>query len=553
MKPILYLEIRQLVNAVKLTFRSPKRLIPVIVFGLWFFFVFLSNSFSRGGVRHVPMGLIPEMWVERLWSSVFALGVLITIWLLQRAFSESLIVFGMPEVDLVFPTPIGRRVVISLKLLKMYVRLGLYLAFIIYFISGPMQLLSTRGTGGPSMAVGWLGALLYGISLLNVCTIINLIVSRREEGKWWLAYVIRGVAYGLILVAVAAAAAAYLRTGDIAGSLALAVSQPVFIALMLPVRWAADLLVSPFIGWQSVFGVELAGLCLLAAASYALVLLRNENPYEPSLSISARSSAARAAFRSGDWTKARAEFWKSKQKASRPKFAIPPFGRGAVAIVWKNLNVVARSSGAQTRFAIALIVVAIIMSRAVLGQKVTPREVELVVVFGLLYVMWLFSAFMMQQFRADLKQVNILKPMPIQGWKLILAEISHGVILVSLGSWLVIALVAIVYGMTQRSLLPLAAISFPFVALSVVSSQAAVTVLYPSWEDASQRFLGSLLGMLAAGLAIGPPVALGAILWSLRAGTILTALPVTLSALGISIGGIALGSYAYKRHDPTSE
>ncbi|MCX6375147.1 MAG: hypothetical protein NTU88_03760, partial [Armatimonadetes bacterium] len=148
MKPILYLEIRQFVNAVKLTFRSPKRLIPAIVFGVWFLFVFLSNSFSRGGVHHIPAGIIPETWVERLWSSVFALGVLITIWLLQMAFSESLIVFGMPEVDFVFPTPIRRRVVMSLKLLKMYVRLGFYLAFIIYFISGPMQLLSTQGGRG---------------------------------------------------------------------------------------------------------------------------------------------------------------------------------------------------------------------------------------------------------------------------------------------------------------------------------------------------------------------------------------------------------------------
>ena len=553
MKPILYLEIRQFVNAVKLTIRSPKRLIPAIVFAVWFFFVFLSSHFQRGDLHHIPAGIIPETWVERLWSSVFALGVLITIWLLQRAFSESLIVFGMSEVDFVFPTPIRRRVVMSLKLLKMYVRLGFYLAFIIYFISGPMQLLSTQGGRGPSMAVGWLGALLYGVFLLNVCTIINLIVSCREDGKWWLAYVIRGVAYGLILVAVAAAAAAYLRTGDIAGSLALAVSQPVFIALMLPVRWAADLMISPFIGWQRVFGIELAGLGLIAAASYVLVLLRKENPYEPSLSISARSSAARAAIRSGDWTKARAELWKSKQKASRPKFGIPPFGRGAVAIVWKNLNVLTRSSGAQIRFAIALVVVAIIMSHAVVGQKVTPRDIELFVVFGLLYVMWLFSAFMMQGFRADLKQVNTLKPMPIQAWKLILAEIAHGVILVSLGSWLLIALVAIVYGMTERSLLPLAAIAFPSIALSVVSSQAAVTVLYPSWEDASQRFLGSMLGMLAAGLALGPPVALGALLWAFRAGTILTALVVTLSALGISAGGIALGSHAYKRHDPTSE
>jgi hypothetical protein len=553
MKPILYLEIRQFVNAVKLTIRSPKRLIPALVFGVWFCFVFVSNSFSRGGLHHVPAGLVPEMWVERLWSSVFALGVLITIWLLQRAFSESLIVFGMPEVDFVFPTPIRRRVVMSLKLLKMYVKLGLYLAFIIYFISGPMQLLSMASGRGPSMAVGWFGALLYGILLLNVYTIINLIVSCREDGRWWLAYVVRGVAYGLILLAVVVAAVGYLRTGNIADSLALAVTQPVFIALMLPVRWAADLMVSPFIGWQRIFGIELAALGLLAAASYVLVLLRKENPYEPSLSISARSSAARAAIRSGDWSRARAELLKSKPKASRPKFGIPPFGRGAVAVVWKNLNVLARSSGAQIRFAIALIVVAVIMSHAVVGQKVTPRDVELFVIFGLLYVMWLFSAFMMQGFRADLKQVNILKPIPIPAWKLILAEIAHGVVLVSLGSWLLIALVAIVYGTAERSLLPLAAISFPFVALSVVSSQAAVTVLYPSWEDASQRFLGSMLGMLAGGLAIGPPVALGAVLWAVRAGTVLTALVVTLSALGISIGGIALGSYAYKRHDPTSE
>ena len=551
MKPLLYLNLRLLANAVKLTLRTPKRLIPAILITLWFAIALLPSLLFTGAAPPLPRELLPPEFAERVWAAAFALGVLISIFALYRAFSESLIVFGAADIDFTFPTPIPRATVMSLKLLRIYVKIALYSSVFIYFVIGPFREVAHGGLG--FLPAAWLGAVLYGAFLVNVCTTVNLITNARDGGRWWLAYVVRWAAYGIVLYAAAGAAGIYLRTNDWAASLVGVVTQPVFVALMTPARWAADVVASPFIGATETFGLEFAALAALAALSCALVLARKENPYEPSLAVSARSAAVRSALRSGDWSRARVEALKRKAKVARPRFGIPPFGRGAWAVVWKNLVELTRGSARQLYF--VLVVVAVVgfgMSRS-LPHEITPVMAETFVVGGLLYMLLLMSTVLAHSFRAHLKQVNILKPIPIPAWQVVAAEAAPVVAFYTVFAWAVIGITAVIVGVSQRSLLPLAVVAFPFVALGAVSWQAVIAVMYPNYDDVGQRFIGGLLSFLCVMLSLGLPCGPGAVLWMLGAGTIITAAGVIVTASVVALAGFAAGGLLYARHDPTSE
>ena len=554
MSTLLFLETRQFVNYIKLSFRSPKRLIPVIFFILWLLSITFNTWIARGGLSgHGRPPVMPGgPGAGIAWPILFGLGMIATFYMLVRSFSESLIVFGLPEMDFLFPTPVDQRLVMSGKLLKVYAKTSVMVVFWLLVMTPMMVSISAGSSSGALGFIGIIAALAYIVLLINVCTILNLIASHKEGGKWWLASAMEWAVYCLAIFAVYVSLMGYLRTGDVVAGLTGAATHPLFMVLLLPMKWAVDLAVSPITGWKPGFGAEFAFLCLLGIVSYALVLIRGENPYEPSLTISVRRAAVRAAIRSGEWGKAKAELLKHKRKAAKERTTFPPFGRGATAILWKNFNVSLRESGKQFVFLVVIIAIAAFASRIVFAGM-SPTAVHIAAVGMLAYLVWIGSMFQLHRLRADLKSVNILKPMPIPAWQLISVQVLHGAILVSVFIWLAVGLIVILYGMPSRSPLVPAAFVFPCIVLASISSQAFVSVLYPDWGDVGQRFLGGMLSMLASMFAIGLPMGISALFWFLKVSPILWVPIVGCIALSISAGGIALGAYAFKRHDPTDE
>ena len=557
MRLLLYLEFRQLVNYITVTLRTPKRLIPFIMMALW---VILSTLPRLMMPRHhisplpFPGGSAPQMpalqMPEAVPAILFFLLYTVMIYRIVRSFSDSMIVFGMPDVDFLFPSPISRRAIMALKLLGLYVRVGAYVVFFIVFMVPQFRLLF-HASGSIFMA--WLGASLFAAFLVNICTVINLVSTFRPGGKWWLSVAVRGVAMGLLLLVLGSVAYIGMRTGNYAEGALRTLSNPVITTLLMPARWTADLLLSSLTGWQPGLGGELGMMALLAAASFGLVLTRKENPYEPSLGISTRAAAFRAARRTGGLGQVRAEEIKERMKSSSVRSAVKPFGRGAMALVWKNLNTGVRTSRSPLIGAPIIVAALLIASKLAFHGQVDKQVIEMIACVILTYVTFFSSMFMLQSFRSDLKMANILKPMPIASWQIVAAQCVQGALLVTFLSWTVVILVALVYGLTPDNLLILAALALPVVTYALLSWQSAASIIYPRWEDPTQRYLGSLIGMAAAAVALGPCIVAGVVGHMLHLNVVLVASAVDCAAIGMAVIGIALSGYLYSRYDPTDE
>ncbi len=456
----------------------------------------------------------------------------------------------MADIDFLFPTPVRRQAIMALKLLRLYAKCGAYVLFMVLLFTAQFWMiarLQTRLVFASALAV-----ILYAIFLINIRTVINLVATFRPGGKWWLAWFVRGATYFLIAFAAWRMLSGYSETGDAAQSVILAFRHPVLLVLMLPAKWTADLALGALAGWQVGFSSELAALGVLAAGSFALVLQRKENLYEPSLAVSARSAAVRDAFRSGGWGRVQQILWKQRQRLASVQAGIRPFGRGAVALIWKNLNIAVRTSR-RVLVAIPVVMAAALVAVRLFAPQVTGREVEGFTAAGLAYVLFIFSTMMLQSFRADMKQANILRPMPISAWQLVGAEMVHGALLTALLAWTAVALVAASYGLQPRSFLLTLALAMPFVAYGSLCWQAVAAIIYPNWEDPTQQYIGLMLSGLGIMLGLGPPAVIGVLGWYLKLGVVPTALAMAFVSAGISVVGVALSGYLYKLHDPTDE
>ena len=549
MNTLLYLEARQIANYARVTLRSPKRLIPAIIIVVYMM-IFLGPQLLLRlvGPRHlvsITFTMPPQIPI-----GLFAILSLAMVYKVHKSFSESMVTFPLADIDFLFPTPIRRRTILGLRLLGLYAKVGLYVLFFAFIFGMQVSMFAQVSVG---ISVTCVVTLLFVVFLVNICTAINLVATFREGRKWWLAYLVRGAAYVLVFFVAGRLLLGYMQTRDLTQSAVQTFNHPLVTMLLLPAKWTADLMLSPFTGWKPGFGGEFLGMWLLAIGSLALVLSRNENPYEPSLMVSARAAAIRSAVRRGGFGKLRAEMQKFRPQKAKAAGGIPPFGRGPIALVWKNLNITMRTSG-RALIAIPFIGVVLLGGlRLAAPNQFSLKEVQLLATALIAYLLFISSTIMLHSFRADLKQANILRPMPIPAWQVIAVQGVHSTLISMAVAWIVVILISLFYGFDARSPLTIAVLALPFAAYASLCWQAVAAVIYPNPDDPTQQFVGNMLSGLAGAVSIGPAIAIGALGWFLHLGVVLPAMMIAAFSIGMAIGGILLSASLYKRFDPTEE
>lgn len=547
MSSLLYIEYRQFVNLMRLTLRTPKRLIPVILFCLWLLPT-VGMSLLRGDPGSSPVMLGLNLRLDAIHVGLYLVFALAGLYLIQRSFSESLIAFSMPEIDMVVTTPIPRWQFMALKLAKIYIKTGAAYAFLMLFLT-PTIVMAIGRWSVRSTPIAWAAVVLYGVLLINVCTIINLTVQYASSGSGLrIRTLIRVAAYGLLFFAALTVGIGYLRTGHAVEAIAALLRNPLFVALMLPAAWASNLAMVPAVGWVPRLGLHLASLGVLAGVSYVLVLRRRENPYEPSLQMSMRLAVMRLARRSGGLGVLPAETWKRRSGSLRRMY-VRPFGRGASAVFWKNL-IVGLRLWRNSIIAMGIVTGVGMFVLRVLADSGTFRLSPGMILGGMLYLVWIETTVMLNVLRRDLQQADIMKPMPIPAWRLMLAQTGH-VGLLNMGLVWLIAGSAMVFGVVPaQPMFVYAALALPFVAYASICAQLIAVVLYPNIQDLSQQYIGGLLSMLLSGVAMGPPAVIGLLFWYLKLPLAIGAALAVFVSLAISGAGVAAGAVVYRRRDP---
>lgn len=550
MKALAYLHYRLFVNSVKSVLRSPKKLIPALLIGLYFtqsfFFLLMGPRANRYGSTPFGGPGLSGLPLDVLWSAIFALLTLASISVVYSALSDGLLVFSASHIDFLFPTPVNKRWVLSLKLSGDYLRYALYGGFFFFLVFGGLyRMLHKPAYPGPAWS--WAGAVLLMIFVFNVTHILNIVASRGANRLLTATRALRLTMLAIPLALIAVTLFYYTRQGNPWVSLVSAVRSDAARVMLLPVAWTTDAILAPINGQPC--AMKVGWLTVLAVGSLIALLVRPESFYEPSLKISARMASVRAAARSGNWARLRTERRKEKGQKTFSTSIVPPFGIGAAALMWKSLVVKLRTS----KWALGVIYALPPVACALIAKYAPDPALQHMLPFVSIYALWIFSTMAQQEMRSELKQSNIIKAMPISGFKTMAAMV--------LSSWVQLLVFLIIVWISCAALLPdvnrgMLLILMPgaaSLALVLISAGMIPAIMYGETLDRLQTLLPQLVSMFLFLVTAVPSVGIGVLLWALHLPPWLVAsLVVTLNA-GISIAALAIAGRMFERYDPTDE
>lgn len=558
MKPLLYLEIRQFINAIKSTLRTPKRLIPALIMAAGAFawaMQALLFSFSVHGLSHrhaqamaLAAGVLPGELIRAGAFLALSIGSVIVLY---QAFASGSLVFSIAHIDFLFPTPIARRYVLLVKLVKDYLKYAFWVAFFVTFLGSPICL-SLRLSVFPGGLITIAALTGYMLFVVNVAHTLNIVLTFGYERLKQ-----AGTAIKLALVLVFGSVIVYglesfIRTGGSLDDMFLAAANsPVVRTVFAPADWAANLALTPLIPVGHKEMAYLPVIWILALVSFVLLMSRNENIYEPSLGVSVRASRLRVAMRSGDQTAIRTEVMREKGSRKAGRFIIPPFGRGAVALLWKSLLVRYRMSAGQALLMLLLPAMIALVAQHTFAQK---KEFLSYIPLMLLYISFVLSMTVQPQIRAELKQANILKSMPIAGWKVMLTMAVNGSAYLAMGILVFASALWLLIPASRTSLLPTCAIAAPFIGFACISATIISALMYPDTRDSTQNFTCNLIGLIMISIAAMPTIVIAALmLFGAKASLWATLAPICAANLIIGGAAVVISGEIFRRFDPTSE
>ncbi|MDO8585582.1 MAG: putative ABC exporter domain-containing protein [Armatimonadota bacterium] len=551
MRALAYLQLRLFVNSIKHIARSPKRLIPAILLAVFVLPSLLMNlAIAVMGVpRYGSYGhkeYLEGLQAEALWSGVFALLALVVVYTLYNALSEGLLIFSASHIDFVFPSPVNRRVVLIFKLLGDYSKYAMYAGFVFLFVIPPFFGMA-GGPVFPAALYCWLGTVFLLILATNVSHTLNIATTYTASRFSAAGAVVRTAILALVAATVLAGIYHYRQSGDALASLVASVYAGAARVILAPVSWCANLIVGPLTGQTAGAVLLVAALGLLAIASALVLLARPENFYEPSLGISGRMARLKAA--GGNLAALRIEAMKRRRNASYSRSPVPPFGRGASALIWKNL--VTRTRASRSTLAILFLLPPLLA--AAVGYFAREPEIQRFSPFAMVYVVWIVSSASQQELRSEFRQVDIIKAIPASGFSVVAAQVFS--------QWLLVAVLTIVGALSVLVFIPgadhyflgIATLGSLTIGFVCIAASSVPVLLYPDARDKWQLLIPTWITMIVLALVIGPSAVICAVLAVFRVNLAIIALSLIAINTALSWGALAISGRLFERFDPTAD
>ena len=562
-RPLGYLLGKTLVNGVKRAVTSPKRIIGLAFFALYYWNLFL-RPFERSRTPTLPKNLphfdLPP--VATLDAGVFGLVGVMSLLLMGSVLGYKG-GFKASDVDVLFPTPVSPKVVLLFRIARdtlATLLLPLVLA-IVGFRGGSAALAPLfrdyPRQGGDILRAALLAYLMVAFVWVCVGYAASLFVNRsdldsdrnRKRIGWGI---------GLLIAAVAIYIAVRLRA-DLSFATLIDVAHSPFIRIALaPVTLATWVVMGVFEGrWGTALG-GFVGLGLLVALALRVALTQVGWMYDQAAVRGFDSGPnMRDLQRRGDTMAMQAERARQgKLKHGRIARRIAAVRvRGPVALLWKEAILQARGSLSGLVFLGAIFLgITALMMWALTNESRSGRSAAFAgwAVLGLqgmvVYVLCMASA--NGGFIEFLRRVDVQKPLPFTPAVTMFWETAAKAIAPTLlGS-----LVGIVGVLFAPSVWPHALagiLLLPSLALLITAVVLLVIVVFPDVEDPTQRAFRGLMMLL--GLALCVPPGLGLFAFGVLNGVSpLVLAPVTVVVnLGIAIGLSALSGGLYANYNPS--
>lgn len=258
MKAILYKDYRQTVNLIKLILRSPKRLIPIVLFLIYLLFAYWSVT-TVDNPHQINSNRTLYIMPRQLWSGMFIMLALIALHFIIKSLENSIIVFSMSEIDMMMPAPIPKTTILITKIVKTYLLyIGIVLFLMLLLYSSFYHMGIFNDSFNPLSII--IAISLFIILMINIGVGINLVLSNQKTDRIPYILFIKYLICGIFLLLLISIILHYNSNHSITTSIIQTTSNPILLMLFMPVKWAADLIVVPMSQWTSQY---LAEICII--------------------------------------------------------------------------------------------------------------------------------------------------------------------------------------------------------------------------------------------------------------------------------------------------
>jgi hypothetical protein len=560
MKPLWFLTYKTLWNGVVRALSSPRRLIGLLFFTGYYFLVFIRPAMMPSREMRLPSRMegafeFPPMQVIEALSfgilAVLSLFMMLNVMAQQAGFKPA-------DVDVLFPTPIKPKTVLLFRMLRDYL-LTLLLPFVIILIGlRPAKLgweAVFRNFPESNYAAMTFWALALSWFLMSMCWVaityaISLFINRSDKRSTRNKRILGWTVALLTISTVGYIALESRRLEDLQDLLHLSES-PWLRIVFFTATLASQVTLAPLTGDLASGALAMGAMIGIVAGALWVAMSQAGWMYDQAAVKGFESSSVRAAQRRGDTMGALAEMArKGKIRAGRQTFLHRLRMSGAKALLWKELFL-------QTRGFLGMLIVlglmgiALCLMPALVPMGRTERGVP-----AFFFLMQASALFMMTLAIAQtgfievLRRVDLQKPLPFAPPIIVFSEIFAKAVL----GIVVAVLASVVSAIVNPALLPYAfaaVIYSPALAILLSSTMFLVTILFPDFEDPTQRQFRGLMMLLALAILGLPPTGVFIGMWAIGLPAWLAALAGALICLGISGVSWVVSGKLYESYNPS--
>jgi len=505
--------------------RNPRYAAVMVVGAL-----FVTSMFWRpGGAVGMPEGggdpVAPLRTIYGTAISFLLLLGEVHLWFNRNALLA--LAFQPAEVQLLFPAPLSRRVLLAYRVVRLQL---LVLPNAVFW----MLALRFWGSAQPALlrfAAAWAFFSFLSLHRLGAALVLVPPVTGVRRG---VVLIMRG----LVLVGLVAVVAGVVPSIlSVAGGDPAVVWRAVQEAVRVPPASIAlvpfQMLLAPFSAATDGVG-RFVPLLLAIAAQLLWIHVASRVEFEEAAASASRELAQRiTAFRRGGRTSTKG----ASRTATRGSWIrLAPTGSPAAAIVWKNAMSMIRGGALRG----GLIFLAVIAGLTILAHAVPAPDGDKDLVFIRLmpggWALFMSALFGSRAIRHDLRQdllsLSLLKTYPLRGSQIVLAELALPTLVLTAfqAALVVIMLLSLppsaradlaavpLGGVAVLSILALGAINATSTAI-----QNAAALMFPAWmqlgvhnpgvEALGQSMLSALGNFLALLLSFVLPAVVGALVW----------------------------------------
>jgi len=549
-KTLWYLWSHQIVNGVKRAVSTPRRLISVLI-GIGYYVGMFMRPWDHKTSKAIEGDLGKNLRLENTTIDhvVFILFMILSLFLSMGMFSFKN-TFKQADVDVLFPTPISSRVVMFFRLFRDYAATLLFPFIILIFVYQPTVGFYNAVKKQDPMALnhmlrgGFIAWFLLAFSWISISYALSFYVAKNEKKSKQITQTI-GWTNAAMFLAVMVYFAVRMN----------ALPELQTLGNATTTWWVRGLMFMPTAATTIVMGgLEGSMLMILGGVAVFAVIIGGSLTYASRLSGWMYDQAATKGFQSqalrdyqrkGDYTAIvaeRARQGKLGKARIAKKVANWTFRKGWT-LIYKEILIQSRIGFWMNLFFLVMIagfgIMFLVMPEGKNGKSVIGAPLYLAMTGFMAVNMSSIQSY--SGFVETLRRVEVMKPLPLTSAQIAFFETTSKAAVAMLMSF-VPFLVGFIYRPSLWQYHVAGMIGAPFVALTLVSAIFLVVVLFPDFEDPTQRSFRGIMQLIALVIVLGPTVGIFALLMSMGISPVVPALltasiNVGLTALLTTIAG----------------